>query len=512
MYQKERSSIITRHHQKGFDPQIRYKSRTPAKYLKAKTQAKMIESTQEIHQTHDHKDQPSRSATELSRNIALQLLVMFALGIVFLWPNENSFREWLSQSRFSVNTLVTFTWYHTSVLLISIAATLVTPISPLLGLLGSVILSNAFDRYSPENIWNHYHQINHWLALSSLIGTILKVGKDGAGKFIKRSPVFLLLIASIAWVCTSEFYHVVILNSDRSFTFRTWLHALTALLTVAILLQSRLRVWEIDCFTFCMAIPLCLRRFYLGENLYLNHDLPPFAVMAIPFLVVTTFNGHILKRVFASTLAITMAYLIIETENRGGLVGASFAIIGVLILTSWKIIPITALVLPGFFYLVKLLKPSYIQRFVDITTNGAASGTFYSRFTIFSIALSLPATTYAIGTGIGRFSTGIGANNPNLHKTNAHNSWISILVELGLIGLLFYLVLMILGIRAAYHVAKKGRAPFHWIGLASLSAIFGYCGISLSIARDLFLPYYIVLGIAINFYQYDCDKSTDRDV
>jgi len=301
------------------------------------------------------------------------------------------------------------------------------------------------------------------------------------------------------------------LNSDRPFPFRTWLHALTALLTVTILLQVHLRVWEIDCFTFSMAIPLCLRVFYLGENLHLNHDLPTYAVIAIPFLVATTFSGHILKRVFASILVIIMIYLVLETENRGALVGVFLSIIGVLICFSWKLIPVTAMGLAGLLSFVKYVKPSYFQRFADILNNGPASESFYSRFTIFSIALSLPATTYAMGTGIGRFNTGVVAGNPNLNNINAHNSWISVLVELGILGLLSYLALMILALRAAYEVAKKGKRPLNMIGFASLSAVFGYCGLSLSIARDLFLPYYIVSAIAINLAQFNCQESTTWD-
>jgi O-antigen ligase len=232
--------------------------------------------------------------------------------------------------------------------------------------------------------------------------------------------------------------------------------------------------------------------------------------MAIPFLIVSSTRGHIFKRLFSVLLALFTVYIILETENRGGFVGISFSIIGLLLCYSWRFLPAIGFIAPVLLWLLYKTKPSYFERFADIISNGPASETFFSRFTVYGIALSLPLSTYTIGTGIGRFNTGFVSENPNLSQINAHNGWLSMLVELGMPGLAFYLLLMVCAFRHAFQVAKRGSNPYRWIGFACVCAIFGYTGLNLSIARDLFLPFYIVAGISLNLAHFDTNIHENR--
>jgi hypothetical protein len=470
----------------------------------------MTQARQTNHHDGTNTHQTRRASLELARNLALQFLVVLSLTAIILWPKSASYENWLAQSGFHVNPKTTFTSFYIAVVTASLSLVLMTPISSLLGILGCLILANSFDRYSSENIWNHYLGINLWLALSVLIGTILTNREKGFRTYKLPPFEFWLIVSFMTWVCISEFSHSITLNSTRSFPLRTWCHALSALSVVPILSQKQLRVWEVDCFALSLAIPLCLRRFYVGENLHLNHDVPTFAVMTIPFLIVSSTRGHIFKRLFSVLLALLTFYLILETENRGGFVGIAFSFVGVLICFSWKTLPAILFIAPGLLWLLNQLKPSYFERFTDIVENGPASETFFSRFTVYGIALSLPLSTYAIGTGLGRFNTGFVSENPNLSQINAHNGWLSMLVELGIPGLAFYLLLMVCAFRHAFQVAKRGSNPYRWIGFACVCAIFGYTGLNLSIARDLFLPFYIVVGISLNLAHFDANIDENR--
>ena len=470
----------------------------------------MIKATQTFYQKNDNTDQTRQVRSELARNLVFQFLIVLSLFMIVLWPKSTSFETWLAQSGLHAKPEATFTGYYIAVVIASLLLAIMTPFSSLLGILGCLILVNSFDRYSSENIWNQYAQLNHYLALSVLIGVFLANRKKSFKTLWKLPFEFWAVTSFMVWVCVSEIYHVIPENSTRSFPLRTWSHALTSLAVIPILLPNKLKIWEIDCFAFSLAIPLCLRRFYLGENLYLNHDIPTFAVMAIPFLVFGSIHGQIFKRLSAAILALLTFYLILETENRGGFVGIAFSFVGVLICFSWKTLPAILFIAPGLLWLLNQLKPSYFERFADIVGNGPASETFFSRFTVYGISLSLPLSTYAIGTGLGRFNTGFVSENPNLSQINAHNGWLSMLVELGIPGLAFYLLLMVCAFRHAFQVAKRGSNPYRWIGFACVCAIFGYTGLNLSIARDLFLPFYIVAGFSLNLAHFDANIDENR--
>ena len=435
---------------------------------------------------------------QLTRTIALQLLIIGLAGAMLVFSQKTTPEDWLSQNDLSKDLKLLATPYCLLIASVALLTTLIASISPLLAMSGCVILVNSFDRYSVENMWNHYYGVNHLAALSVLVGSFSAIKKMGgeANQYTRRTTWFL--VAYMLWICANEASHLFIANSGPSFCLRTWFHAFTAIAFVMILLNSKIEPYEIDLFAFALAIPLCYRRFCLGESLYLNHDFPSYAVCSIPMLIFVSSHGWILKRLSSMMTAMALVYMILETDNRGGFVGLLFSIAGLLLGLSWKIAPAVVFLMPFLMFLLHSIKPSFFKRFTDILHNGPAAGSFFSRFAIYSIAFSLPPITYVFGVGLGRFGKKVVEKKPELGAINAHNSWISALTELGILGLVFFSLLLTIATVASYQLTGKKEHLQRIIGLACLSAIFGYCGISLAIARDLFLPFYIISGIALS--------------
>lgn len=447
------------------------------------------------------------SYRNLARKVLLRSLSLLALFAAYQFMQNMTFQDWLSFNGMKNEGQFTADFYFSAVLVIVFMSVLAAPASPLIATGGCVMLATSFDRYSAQNTFNHYYGLHHaaasWLILANL--DKLKMGLKRA--FHSGNLHMAVAFSYLSWICLVEIYHVVFKQSVHPFFMKTWIHASLAIMLTIVLANTIVRKREIDFLAFTLSVPLCCRRFILNENITLNHDIPIYAVCSIPLVAFAITHGRLHKRIIASIILLATLYLIIETDNRGALVGVALAISGALIGASWKSIPAILFILPGLAILLKIAKPSYFSRFTDILTNGPAAQSFFSRFEIYSIALSLPPATYIFGVGLGRFGAEVLEKKPELGRINAHNSWISVLTELGVVGLLLYSLLICFGIHAAYRLARHKTKSLRYAGISCLSCIFGYCGCSLSIARDLFLPFFLIIGIVFSMTSLLTDNS-----
>jgi hypothetical protein len=444
-------------------------------------------------------DKRKRIRSSLER-VTLQFFITLSIGVFFVFSQKLTIHDWLVANHIPTSMLLSNTWHHIAVIVLAALAVLAAPFSPLVAMSGCVLMANGFDRYSPQNIWNHYYGLNHTAALSVFIACLIKLRTEKHQQISSSPYHHYFILGYLVWICFTEAYHALFNQDSLRFPLRTWIHALPAVAFVEILSRVRLRKWEIETFAFVMAIPLCVRRYGLGENLFGNHDVPTYAVCAIPFLILVAAHGWIFKRLLSSMLIVAMVLMIIETNNRSGFIGLVFAVTGALMGISWKFLPAIAALVPGFFLFLKAVKPTFFERFSDILNNGPAADTVYSRITIYTVGLSLQPISYLAGVGIGRFGSKLLDARPELGSLNAHNTWLAVLTELGALGLVFYSLIMVNSIGISYKLAQQSDKTQRVIGLACFSAILGFCGFSIGMARDLFLPYYIIIGIAFSRY------------
>ena len=163
------------------------------------------------------------------------------------------------------------------------------------------------------------------------------------------------------------------------------------------------------------------------------------------------------------------------TQSRGGLLALAAVAAHALVISKrqrWLLVPLLAL---GAAIIMHTADDSLWSRFQDLRSQEDYN---YSsddgRLTIWKEGLWLFAQRPLLGVGIGQFSTGLAMFGNGLYKT-AHNSFLQLGAELGIVGFLAFLTVL----WRAFRIALAGRvSPLLPSGIrhsALLLALTGYC-------------------------------------
>ena len=165
------------------------------------------------------------------------------------------------------------------------------------------------------------------------------------------------------------------------------------------------------------------------------------------------------------------------TQSRGGLLALAAVAAHALVISKrqrWLLLPLLAL---GAAIIMYTADDSLWSRFQDLRSQEDYN---YSsedgRLTIWKEGLWLFAQRPLLGVGIGQFSAGLAMFGNGLYKT-AHNSFLQLGAELGIIGFLAFLTVL----RKAFRIALAGRASpllpssSRIRHSALLLALTGYC-------------------------------------
>jgi hypothetical protein len=85
------------------------------------------------------------------------------------------------------------------------------------------------------------------------------------------------------------------------------------------------------------------------------------------------------------------------------------------------------------------------------------------------------------------------------------------LSECGLLGLLFYVLLFLISIHAAYKLLshKTPARDIRWFGVAAFSSFMAYFGISLGHAREFYEFSYFLCGAVLSI-QFDLSPIVEK--
>jgi O-antigen ligase len=201
-----------------------------------------------------------------------------------------------------------------------------------------------------------------------------------------------------------------------------------------------------------------LRRYAAGD--FNPNWLAMTLVLAVPmaWYLSTVFQQRLLRLVCRAYLPVGLLAVGL-TGSRGGMLTAAVALMIVPLsmtrLTLGRLI--AAMVTLGLTATVAVI---YVpQKVVDrlaTTSNAVSTGSFGGRFRFWNAGLEAFAHKPFLGYGPGGF---IRAIYPILGSESlvAHNSFISVLVEEGLIGLLFYVAMMVAVLRAVLRLPRFER-------------------------------------------------------
>jgi len=152
-------------------------------------------------------------------------------------------------------------------------------------------------------------------------------------------------------------------------------------------------------------------------------------------------------------------------------------------------------------YTVFYLKPGYWKRFSDIWENGDAYITFVQRFEIWKINFKLMQNHWVLGTGFGRSGNLVAKVDASIGRLNAHNSWIAMLSEAGLPGLLHYVFIFSVSTYVAFQLSRNSSSfETRWFGVAAFSSFMAYFGISFGHAREFYEFSYILSGAVLSIH------------
>jgi len=237
---------------------------------------------------------------------------------------------------------------------------------------------------------------------------------------------------------------------------------------------------------------LILQRIYASFNT--PNDFSCYLVCVIPLAIAFFFGRPRLKPIpiFIASLFMLLFVCLILTVSRG----AWFAFLAVLFfMCAWiKPLRLVVLFLVLFVAATKFLFPPLVrQRFGDFFVFKDISS--QDRKMIWAAGwkmfLSHPILGLGLGTFMFNFETFVVKGYP-YGIPYAHNCYLQMMAEIGIIGLLAFLLILFFIFFHACRTLKSAQRSFAWYSLlGSTAAVLGYC---VSMGLDTFL-YQVDLGI-----------------
>jgi putative inorganic carbon (HCO3(-)) transporter len=238
------------------------------------------------------------------------------------------------------------------------------------------------------------------------------------------------------------------------------------------------------------------------------NDLATALDMLLPFSVVQALTGRGLRRLFYLTVSAVMALAVVFTFSRGGFLG----LVAVAGLTIWKLGRHNrAAILFGSFILLGVVLLSvpngYGARLGSILhIENDATGSAQERQELLTKAFGVAVHHPIVGVGLGNFHI------YSIHEKAAHNSYLETSAELGLAGLLAYLIIIFAPLRKLTalqrSIAKRGAggsglsledrgAYYLSVGLQATLVAYLVCSFFASIEYNWYLYYPAAFAIAL---------------
>ncbi|HEX5733589.1 MAG TPA: O-antigen ligase family protein [Blastocatellia bacterium] len=232
------------------------------------------------------------------------------------------------------------------------------------------------------------------------------------------------------------------------------------------------------------------------------NDLATSLDLLIPFAVALALTHKGLARAAYFACAAVLAMGVIITFSRGGFLGL-VAMAGMLL---WKVgrsnKAATALAIMIVVMVFLIAMPvGYSSRITSIfDTASDPTGSAQARKDLLERAASVAANHLVIGVGMGNYSI------YSIHEQQAHNSFLEISAELGVAGLVAYLIMLFAPLRSLRRIEqeslaglRRGRREIYFLVAAVQASLVAYivCSCFGSIQYHWFLYYPLAYAIAL---------------
>lgn len=217
-------------------------------------------------------------------------------------------------------------------------------------------------------------------------------------------------------------------------------------------------------------------------------------VLPIIFSLFYTANKKIYKLFYLGVLALGVANVFM-TLSRGSMLSLAIAMVIIVFLVAQDYLP--AMIILGLAG-SSLLPESIISRILSIFTGGDTSTTY--RMSIYQASINMLKDYSITGTGLGQFKELYKIYSLHAAKSfHAHNTILMIYIEMGIIGLVSFITLMITWARDIISTIKYKANNLSIISVSILAGIVG-CSIQGMVDHiwhnyDIMHMYFILLGL-----------------
>lgn len=277
-----------------------------------------------------------------------------------------------------------------------------------------------------------------------------------------------------------------------------------ALMLVATVLLQRRRPALFVLGALCL-VPLVRVLLQQEQGIYLDGDLPALSVMVLPFaLLATGLHWRTRWRVLFALLAAALLAVVWVAQNRGAALGLALALLALWLNARNRLRWLLAMVLVA--VMAAAFAPrAYFDRFSVIWNRSAAHATagldratMDERLELWRTAAGSIAAHPLLGLGPGRETQALRTADVSSHRLVAHNSFISVALETGVVGLILFSALFLGAIAQLQQLIRRtGDSWQRQQARMVQAALCAFVGVGLVISRYDMPLAYLLLGWAL---------------
>lgn len=239
------------------------------------------------------------------------------------------------------------------------------------------------------------------------------------------------------------------------------------------------------------------------------------SVIAMGLLLPLPVQG--LGKLFKALTVVTLASAVIVSNSRGGILGLAFVVAVFLYFSFGKKIGATAIALVVLSYIAYLQLPTDVRSNMESIINYEQDYNVTApegRMEIWKRGLRIVYENPLLGVGINNFAVAEGQMDPDKIRPwmTAHNSPLLVAAEIGLPGLIVYLLLISRMFGAAQYLRRRWQgADMGKIATALFIGLAGYMLTGFFLSQGFTVPLYILMAVTLAAMHVDAGFQLKRE-
>ena len=386
-------------------------------------------------------------------------------------------------------------WQLTSLYVVIVGVLAAAPWYPWLGVIGYLCLSFAFPVHEPEWIYTRAIGLRSLVAFLTLAGALLhrtlqqssgsNVATDGGLTKVDR-----LLVAFVAWNLICAVASVV---RWHEFHPALQFHPIQLVEALSVFAAVRILGGRDRALTYiALAVVATLTiRILLNGLTYRDAGIASDVVIVLPllgFLIVRSPN--VLRKIWGLTVAAAALWSIYSVQNRGSAVAILFAVAALLLTAKRRFWAFAVGGGAAVAVIVVISQSSFGDRFRSI---GSLSRIWNEneRVQMWRASGELAVDHWLFGVGPGNYVHAIGRYDPEFADHTAHNLFVDIACESGVVGLALYIALLVSVVAAATANGSRGCVASR----CALISTASFLGVGLFLTTTMFTLPYLLFAI-----------------